>query len=265
MGYLGYGPGPDINVLFGWWGTTTYVSNIGIGQISAALNLGPFGGNPPYQVSDFLSIYPKFGTWAQAIQAVTFAGTMTGYAVGDTLVPVQPDASGALITVGSVDANGSILTATVTQGGEGFSIASNLPTTTSGAGTGALVNVTQLDTPNLVANLPLAVLQLYIALASSSLSSERWGPAWPLAMALYVAHFATLYLRSEGNPGSTPGRIAASGLARGIIVSSSAGGVSKTIEVPKGLEDWGMWTSTEYGVQLATLAQTVGMGMIYAY
>lgn len=265
MGYLGDGPGPDINVLFGWWGTTTYVSNIGIGQISAALNLGPFGGNPLYQVSDFLSIYPKFGTWLQTIQTLTLAGTMTGYAVNDTLVPVQPDASGALITVNSVDTNGSILTNTITQGGTGFSIATGLPTTTSGTGTGALVNVTQLDTPNLAPNLPLAVLQLYIALASSSLSSQRWGTAWPLAIALYVAHFATLYLRSEGNPGTTPGRIAASGLARGIMVSSSAGGVSKTIEVPKGIEEWGMWAETEYGIQLATFAQTIGMGMIYAY
>lgn len=262
---MSYGPGPDINVLFGWWGAQTYLSNIGIGEVSAALNLGPFGGNPLYQVSDFLSIYPKFGTSPQGILAFTLAGTMTGYAVNDTLTPIQPDASGALLTVGSVDSSGSILTATLAQAGTGFSVASSLPTTTSGVGVGALVNVTQITPANLVTNLPLAVVQLYINLASSSLSSCRWGSFWPLAMALYVAHFTTLYLRSEGNPSNVPGQIASSGLTKGILVSKSAGNVSAGIEVPSGLEDWGAWQQTDYGVQLATMANTIGMGMIYAF
>ena len=84
-------------------------------------------------------------------------------------------------------------------------------------------------------------------------------------MSWFVAHYATLYLRSEGNVGSTAGQIAASGLTRGIMVTKSAGNVSAMIEVPKGLEEWGAWTSTEYGVQLATIAKVIGIGGMYIH
>lgn len=253
---------PNINFgLLSGWGFPDEVEGCFLAGASGLV----FGTNPPYQASDFLAFYPKFGTYAQAIQAFTLGGTMAGYAVGDTIVPVQADASGAVLTVSSVDNNGNILTATITNAGTGFSVASGLAITTSGAGTGALVNITALVAPALITNLPLVVLTTFINLASASLMQTKWLSTWMLGMHLYVAHFTTLYLRSEGNPGTTAGRVAASGLTRGIMISSNAGGVSKTIQVPQGLESWGEWLTTEYGTQLANFAKTVGMGSMLVW
>ena len=254
--------GPDVvSILNSWWGGG-YQYSPDLLPIAAASNL-VFGGNPLYQISDFLAFYPKFGNYPQAIATYTFSGTMAGYAVNDTLSPVQPDASGAVLTVAAVDDVGNILTAQLTSPGQGFSMANGLETTTSGAGTGALINVTQIAPGNF--NVPQAVLQAYINLASAQLSQLRWGALWIIAMGWFIAHYATLYLRSEGSYGSSAGQIASSGLTRGIMVSKSAGGVSATIEVPKGLDDWGAWTQTEYGTQVITQAKVIGMGMIYAW
>ena len=78
------------------------------------------------------------------------------------------------------------------------------------------------------ATIPTAVVNAFISLASASLVQARWGAeTWPIAMAMFVAHYLTLYLRSDGDAQYTsPGRVAAAGLARGILVSKSAGGVS---------------------------------------
>lgn len=254
------------NCLAEWWGGDTPGAFAGdcwsFAAFSAASNLF-FGGNPPYQLSDFLATYPKFGIGAQALMAYALGGTMTGYAPGDTLTIVQAGSAGALITVNTVDSNGAILTSTLTYSGTGYSVATGLAITTSGAGTGALVNITQVSASNLV-GIPPLVLQLYINLAATCLQKTRWDAYWPLAMGWFVAHYATLYLRSEGSTGTTPGQIAAGGLTRGIMVSKSAGGVSAGIAIPSGMEEWGAWQSTEYGLQLATVARVIGMGPMYA-
>jgi hypothetical protein len=215
-----------------------------------------FGDNPPYQISDFLAVYPKFGTFAQAVGSVAIANGGTGYAVNDQLQLVQPDASGCIIQAMTVDSNGVILTAQIAQQGQGYSVAQNLAVT-GGNGAGALFNVTNIIAANLI--VPQAVLQMYVTLASASLQSARWCEMWPMAIALFIAHYTTLYLMSEGNTGSTAGSIARSGLAAGIIVSNTASNVSMTIEPPN-LEEFGMWNLTLYGQQFASLAKTIGSG-----
>jgi len=91
----------------------------------------------------------------------------------------------------------------------------------------------------------------------------RWLDTWTLAMALYVAHFCTLYMRSEAGPNQTASQIATSGLEKGVTVSKSAGGVSVGVQVPQGLEAWGGWTETTYGTQLVNFAQAIGSGPIW--
>ena len=54
--------------------------------------------------------------------------------------------------------------------------------------------------------------------------------------------------------------VLAAGLARGILVSKSAGGVSAGIQPATGLESWAAWTLTEYGIQFASMAKLVGSG-----
>jgi hypothetical protein len=335
------GSQPDVNaVLANWWGSG-WSSTVGVGYVGAASNLLTPGGNPPYQISDFLSIYPKFGTGAQAITGVLLIPTAigSGYQVGDVLTPTQPDSSGAQLTVGAVNGTGGITAIVVSQGGTGYvvnngiqiinvdaggdgynvndvltviqggatggtaAVASVGPggsitslcilnpgvnytsatglTVIGGEGTGALVNIStgvplsgghgsgaqinivSISPFNLL--LPKAVLQLYIYLATASIQASRWFEMWPQGMALFVAHFATLYLRSEGSPGTTAQQVAASGIEKGIVISSAAGDVSLSRQVLADLDSFAAWRETTYGTQLATLAKIVGMGTMYVY
>lgn len=256
---------PDICALLNaWWGggleggAWLYASDI------AAANL-LFGNNPVYQISDFLAIYPKFGTDVQAIVAASIANGGTGYGVNDQVTPVQSDASGGTLVVSSVGFGGVItgLTAPASPGiGTGYSIASALPTTTNNTGTGATINITAIS--SLTSLIPQPVLQLYINLASASLSQARWLDYWQMGMALFIAHYATLYLRSEGSVGTTAQQIASSGLAVGLKVSQAAGDVSQSQEyMTTGWESWGSWNLTTYGQQLITDANIVGIGPMY--
>lgn len=111
--------------------------------------------------------------------------------------------------------------------------------------------------------IPLVVLQVFLNLAYASLMSSRWRETWPFAMALYIAHFADLYLQAKGNGNTSPGAIAQAGIARGILVSKSADGVSAGFQALTGLEAWGSWNLTLFGQQLITFAQVVGAGPIY--
>ena len=342
--------GPDVvSILNSWWGGG-YQCDESLASIAQASNL-VFGGNPLYQVSDFLAVYPKFGTQPQgmlivvpdpvtpgsgyvvndqltvvqpdaqnglvqvaavgaggvptaytvvtpgtgyqttpivnAIAAATLFDGGQGYVVGDVVVPLQPNAGDAALQVTSIGVLGTVTGFTLIQGGTGYAAQGEVVCagghgtgllinitgitiyvgsgTTGGTGNSALVDVTQITAPNLVC-IPPAVLQMYVNLASSQLSINRWGQGqWQIAMAWFIAHYATLYLRSEGSYGSTPGQVAASGLTRGIMVSKSAGNVSATIKVPEGLEEWGSFLLTEYGLQLITMARVVGMGCVYAW
>jgi len=305
-----------------------------------------FGSNPPYQISDFLSTYPKFGTGIQAIQTVALASGVsgvaidsssqgvgyvagdvltivqsgaggatvtvtsvnplggvagialltpgegytvanglattggtgagaqvnitslaplggTGYQVNDVITPIQADASGATLTVTAVGAGGAVTALAVTSGGTGYSVANLL--TSGGNGTGLQVAVTSISPFNLAPNLPQVVLQMYINLASACLAQARWLDYWIPAMGWFVAHFVTLYLLTEGNAGTTPGQIAVSGLERGLTVSNGAGDVSESYQMLSELEGWAAWRKTEYGVQFATIARTIGALPIYVF
>jgi hypothetical protein len=341
------------NLLAEWWGLQptgfSGLYDYSFSPLDAA-NL-VVGGNPLYQISDFLAVYPKFGIQPQGLVSVSPNAVTPGedYVVGDQLTVLGIDAQGGIVTVVTVDSNGEPTLYTINTpgigyqvtpqvnaiggllptpsdggvgyivndlvainqpggyggigqvtsvdvngsvtgiavasngGGNGYAIGGDIPCsggsgvgllvnitsvipyvgsqTQGGTGGGATVNITAITAPNIVC-IPPAVLQMYINLASACLQSARWCEMWPVAMALFVAHFTTLYLRSEGNVGSTAGQIAASGLTRGIMVTKSAGNVAATIEIPRGLDEWAAYTSTEYGVQLATFAKGIGaLGM----
>lgn len=249
------------NLLSQWWGTDPQCYAF-LAVPGAASNI-VIGSNPPFQVSDFLAIFPKFGQALQAVTTLFLGSGGTGYSVNDTLTLVQSDASNCTITVNTVDGSGVILTWSIVTGGTGYSTANGLGVT-GGHGTGATFNVTGISPTNLVV-IPVPVLQLFINMASASLQAGRWFDNWTYGMALYAAHFATLYLRSEGNPNSTAGQIATSGLERGVQVSKSVGGVSVGIEQVTGLDEFAGWKETTYGVQLATMAKVVGIGPMYIW
>lgn len=260
---------PSIDALLAeWWGgggpgdgTSNPVDPWFTFNPATAANLF-FGGNPVYQLSDFLAFYPKFGTYAQAVSNVAPNATTPGinYLANDVLTLTQPDASGSTVTVIAINGSGSPTSYQVTAQGSGYSVATGLPTT-GGSGTGALVDITQLvPYSGLV---PQIVIQTYLNLALACLQSARWGEQWKLAVGLFIAHYVTLYLDSDGSPVTTPGQAAVTGLAKGIAVSKAAGDVSVGYETLKDLESWAAWGLTKYGQQLATMAKIVGMGPMY--
>ena len=110
---------------------------------------------------------------------------------------------------------------------------------------------------------PAAFLDMYIGLANASLSYKRYFDAWEMVMGLFIAHFCTLYLQTAASADSTAAEILAAGELRGLQTAKSVGGVSYSYDYGtalSGLDDWGGWTTTAYGVQLATLAKLYGKG-----
>jgi hypothetical protein len=236
-GYLASGPwagsydGVDFSAIIG------VVSNIVVGS------------NPPYTIQDFFQFYPKWGGTPLSVPGATLVAGNEQI----TLAAAPP----AGLAVGNPVAGPNIPDGTTVTAISGETITlSNAPTE---PGTG--VTLTAWNAPLI----PIVVLQLYIALASASLVQGKWLDTWPFAMALYIAHFATLYARSDGNPNSNVGQAAAQGLAFGIQVATSVGDLSVTYEPVPGLEDWGAWNLTTFGQQLATFAKVIGMGPMMLY
>ena len=117
--------------------------------------------------------------------------------------------------------------------------------------------------PQFEGKVPEAFLDMYIGLANASLSYKRYFDAWEMVMGLFIAHFCTLYLQTAVDANSTAAEILTAGELRGLQTSKSVGGVSYSYDYGTalaGLDAWGGWTTTAYGVQLATLAKLYGKG-----
>lgn len=112
--------------------------------------------------------------------------------------------------------------------------------------------------------LPEAMLDEIISMANAAVQPDKWGESWRYAVGLYVAHYATLYLRGySGGPSSTPQEAAASGALVGMVKSATLGDASVTYDtaaITAGTEDWGDLNSTTYGQIFANRAKLVGMG-----
>lgn len=232
-----------INEAFGWpdeSGGDVDFEDWGYFQSANNLIIGP---NPPYSASDFLAFYPNFGGLPTVLSGTTDGTTgvitalpnVTGLAVGQLV-------AGAYIPDG----------ATIKSINSSTSVTLNLSTTIAGTGP-----ITFYVSPLV----PLAVINVYIVLASASLMQLRWDELWTYAMALYVAHMCTLWLQAQSAPpGSTAAAVAASGLAIGIRTSKAVQDVSTSSTILSDLEGWGAYQLTIYGQELATYAKTIGSG-----
>lgn len=320
---------------YGWFIVPTNAANV------------IYGPNPPYQVSDFLAFYPKFGSGVQGlVQLQVTAGISElvpdptapgqGYLVNDQLTIMQQGAAGGMAIVTAIDENGAIAGLALQQSGLGYAVAMSVPVV-GGSGTGALVNITEVDAlggegyevgdqvtvlqlgasggiitvdavdsdgavtalevsipgngyslapgvPTVGGSgsglqvgilqispfntlVPPIVIQTFINLATNALMSARWLNQWLFGMHLFVAHYCTLWLQSEGDPGSTAGQVAQSGLMTGVTISKNAGDVSisKQQIVEDHLSQFSAWLLTTYGQQLAQIASAVGSGAMYIY
>lgn len=137
-----------------------------------------FGQNPPWALNDFLSVYPKFFGAPTTISPASYTNgsqTLTlpiaGLSVGTFLVGPGL-ASNTIITAvqsGTVTVNNAVLS-----------------TQTNATITAYLSPV-----------VPTAALLLYVNLANASLQFARWQDNWYIGMNWFVAHYATLYARSD--------------------------------------------------------------------
>lgn len=116
--------------------------------------------------------------------------------------------------------------------------------------------------------LSMDIIQFYIDLADACIKEARWHKSWKIAMGLFIAHWCMLWLRSTTPAGSDKDTVIQSGQTQGIITTESVDGVSYSMDVSQMMQDlagYGAWTTTEYGVQLATLSKLYGKGMMLVW
>lgn len=117
--------------------------------------------------------------------------------------------------------------------------------------------------------IPAAMLRTFLAMSNDVVSPERWGEMWRLAVGLYTAHYATLYLKTIQNSPDGAKNIAAaaaSGQMFGVVTSASLGDASVSYDTSAATNlttNWGQWNLTAYGQQYACLARMVCMGGAY--
>lgn len=115
---------------------------------------------------------------------------------------------------------------------------------------------------------PENVMEMYIQFAHSCVLAARYRDAWRICMALFIAHFLTLYMQSMagGEQGADAQMVMAAGQTRGLVASKSVDGVSLSFDFSTALQDlngWAAWKLTTYGVQFATQAKILTMGGMY--
>ena len=206
-----------------------------------------FGTNPPYTLSDFLAMYPHFFGPESAITA-TLDGTSATITALNSTQNLKP---GQLVTGNGIPNGTLIVSVNATAK---TAVLSNVTTAS-----GTTEQLTVYTSPKL----PTLVMQTYLNLAAASLMQEQYFDAWQIQMADYIGHFCTLYIRRVTSADASAARVAVAGLERGITVSKSAGGVSSSMQLASGLEDWASWTKTEYGTDCATRAKSIGSAAIW--
>lgn len=121
--------------------------------------------------------------------------------------------------------------------------------------------------PQFKDQVPEVVAQTFLNLALCNISKARWNCSWEVAIALFIAHFLTLYTQTCGTT-ENPITDLSAGLTKGIATSKSVDGVSVSYDLSAVLSDttsWGAYQLTQYGVQLLTLARLLGKGGVYVH
>lgn len=152
------------------------------GSFYAATNL-VFGINPPYYLDDFKTFYPKFFGLATAISGCQIT-------IGTSVITLPADTVGVdygqFLQAPGVFPKGTII----------IDIGVNSIT----VNTSALVTNSNFTAKVYESSpIPTGVIQLYLNLAYDSLVQARWQEEWVVAMGWFIAHYCTLYARSDAS------------------------------------------------------------------
>lgn len=151
------------------------------GAFYGATNL-VFGQNPPYFLDDFRAIYPKFFGLPTALSGC-------GTVIGTNVVTVPSTAGldyGQFVQSAGVFPPGTVITG----------IGNNTVT----LNTNALVTTANATLMIFEASpIPTGVILMYLKLAYASLVQARWQEQWCVAMGWFIAHYCTLYARSDAS------------------------------------------------------------------
>lgn len=114
--------------------------------------------------------------------------------------------------------------------------------------------------------IPQTILDELISQANASIQPDKWLESWRYAAGLYIAHNATLYLRSYKPHSDSAADAAASGQVIGTVKTASLGDASVSYDdgsSTMATQGWGDLNATQYGQLLATKARLIGMGGSY--
>lgn len=214
-----------------------------------------FPGNPPFTVTDFIGVYSKFvGPATPILSVVLTAGSAV--ITGLSTAQISGLTTGMLVVnLNGVDpSNPTIVKDSIITAVGSTSITISNPVTANAT------SFTVYQTPFM----PIVVILNYVFLARASVMYNRYFEAWFMQMCYFVAHYNTMFMRSEsGVPNLTATQVASSGLTKGIIISRQAGDVSARSQLIQGYEEWGAWGETIYGELFITIARATAMGPIY--
>ena len=119
-------------------------------------------------------------------------------------------------------------------------------------------------------HVPETVLAEFISQANHIILPDKWFDGWRYAAGLFVAHNATMYLRTlpsgANHSTETPAQAAALGQVIGTVKSATLGDASVSYDdgaSTSGTVEWGDLNATTYGQLLANKAKLIGMGGSY--
>ena len=124
----------------------------------------------------------------------------------------------------------------------------------------------QFYTSEGVCLIPETVLNEFVSLTNATIQPDKWLESWRYGAGLFLAHNATMYLRSYREFSATPQEAADSGQVIGIVQSASLGDASVSYSdgtQTMATQGWGDLNATQYGQLLATKARFIGMGGSY--
>lgn len=109
--------------------------------------------------------------------------------------------------------------------------------------------------------IPQSVFNLFKAMSDKAIKYKRYNEQWKYIMCLFIAHYLTLYLRTqEGDPsaqnalkGSLPIGLASSKSVDGLSISNDFVWANDS-----DFAGYGTWKQTIYGQQLITLTSMYG-------